>query len=200
VDETQLLERLRSGDAGAFVELVQLHERSMLRVARYHVGSAASAEDVVQETWIAALRGLDRFEGRSSLKTWLFSILANRARSVGVREHRSVPLDPGEDTGGILAGRFDEQGAWSEPPAPFEDLVDGRLSDGPLLAAVRAAIEELPDPGQAVVTLRDVEGLPTAEVAQLLDLSEANVRVILHRSRAKVRAAVEEQVREGGRE
>jgi RNA polymerase sigma-70 factor (ECF subfamily) len=117
-----------------------------------------------------------------------------------VREHRSIPVDPGEGAGAVDPGRFDEGGVWREPPVPFEDLVDGRISDGLLLAAIRATIEALPDPGQAVVTLRDVEGLPTAEVARLLDLSEANVRVILHRSRAKVRAIVEDVASGGDRE
>ena len=193
VDDAALLEQLQSGDATAFETLVRRYQASMTQVARYYVGSTSSAEDVVQETWIAVLKGLESFEGRSSFKTWLFSILTNRARSIGVREHRSVPVDLQGPVPTVAASRFNEGGMWAAPPIPFEDaIVDGQ-SDPGLIKIVRSAIAELGEPGKTVVTLRDVEGLSTREVADILDLSEANVRVILHRTRAKIRGTIEER-------
>lgn len=158
---------------------------------RYYVKSEASAEDVAQETWIAVLRGIDRFEGRSSFKTWLLRILVNRARSTGVKEHRVVPTDPLASERSVSASRFDQGGAWIEPPVPFTEKIDDGIVNGPIVQLVRDSIARLPEPGRTVVTLRDVEGLSTAEVAELLDLTEANVRVILHRSRARIRTEVE---------
>jgi len=194
MDDAALLQRVVAGDASAFRELVVRYHPTLVKVARYYVGSAATAEDVAQDTWIAVMKGAATFEGRSSFKTWLLRILVNRARKTGTREHRQIPTDPVDPR---QAQRFDERGMWREAPAPFTDVIDGRLSSAPLLAAVRAAISELPEPQQAVVTLRDVEGLSTEEVADLLDLSVANVRVILHRGRSKVRDAVESTVRGG---
>jgi len=199
VDDVQLLERIRGGDESAFRELVTRYQQALVRVARFYVRSESSAEDVVQETWIAVVRGIDRFEGRSSLKTWLFRIVANRARSLGQRESRVVPIDLTGDSAVVDASRFNDAGMWRDPPVPFTDAVDTAITNGPIVAAVRAAIEQLPDPHQAVVTLRDVEGLTTAEVAELLGLSEANVRVILHRARSRVRDNVEKSLRGGVR-
>ena len=189
--DDQLLAALREGDEVAFTELVRRYQSSMVRIARLFVKSEPSAEDVVQDTWIAVIKGAERFEGRSSVKTWLFRILSNRARDVGTREQRSVPVDLNEEGPTVDARRFSKGGMWSEPPIPFTDLVDGRLSDARALRSIRHALAELPEPQQAVVTLRDVEGLSTMEVAELLGLSEGNVRVVLHRGRAKIRAAVE---------
>jgi RNA polymerase sigma-70 factor (ECF subfamily) len=195
VDDAELLERLLGGDESAFADLVRRYHSTLVKVARYYVASAASAEDVAQDTWIAVLKGLEKFEGRSSFKTWLLRICANRARTTGVKEHRSIPVDPNESGPTVSAHRFDQGGIWSDPPVPFTDTVDARLDSTELLGAVRGAIDTLGEPQQAVVTLRDVEGLSTQEVATLLGLSEANVRVILHRGRARVRAIVEEAMK-----
>lgn len=194
-----LLERVRAGDEDAFRDLVRRYHPGIVRVARYHVQSDAAAEDVAQETWLAVLRGVHRFEGRSSLKTWLFRIAANRARTAGIRDRRQVPVDPGAEGPTVPASRFDAGGAWSDPPTPFSDLVDAKLDLAGVAKAAHAAVRDLPDPQRTVVTLRDVEGLSTSEVATLLGLTEGNARVILHRGRAKVRAAVEDLVRGGWR-
>jgi RNA polymerase sigma-70 factor (ECF subfamily) len=196
VDDAQLLERLLAGDRDAFKEIVTKYHESLVRVARYYVANEASAEDVAQETWIAVLRGLERFEGRSSFKTWLFRIAVNRARTKGVKEHRVVPVDLASDRS-LLAGRFNERGMWSDPPAPFSDSVDDAMTNAPIVRLVHESIARLPDGARAVVTLRDVQGLSTTEVAGLLELSEANVRVILHRSRARIRSEVEAIMRAG---
>ncbi len=196
VDDSVLLEKLLGGDQAAFREIVTRYHESLVRLARYYVGSQASAEDVAQETWVAVLRGLERFEGRSSFKTWLFHIAANRARTKGVREHRSIPVDLTSDASS-LAGRFNQGGMWSDPPVPFSDRVDDAITNGPIVQAVHESIARLPEVARAVVTLRDVQGLSTAEVADLLELSEANVRVILHRARSRVRTDVEARMRKG---
>jgi RNA polymerase sigma-70 factor, ECF subfamily len=198
VDDTELLERLIQGDERAFIDLVTRYHDSLVRVARYYVANESSAEDVAQDTWIAVLRGLERFEGRSTLKTWLFRICVNRARSAGVKEHRAIPVDVMADEASVSPSRFNQGGMWVDPPAPFTDAVAVALVNGPLVGLVHASIGRLPATSRAVVTLRDVEGLSTAEVADLLELSEANVRVILHRCRAKIRSEVEESMREGG--
>lgn len=198
VDDSELLERLLKGDERAFVDLVGRYHESLVRVARYYVANDASAEDVAQDTWIAVLRGLERFEGRSTLKTWLFRICVNRARTTGVREHRSIPVDVMAAEASVSPSRFNQGGMWIDPPAPFTDAIDDALVNGPLVRLVHASIARLPATSRAVVTLRDVEGLTTAEVAELLELSEANVRVILHRCRAKIRSEVETDMREGG--
>jgi RNA polymerase sigma-70 factor (ECF subfamily) len=191
VDDAELLRRLLGGDEAAFSELVRRYHATLVKVAGYYVKSHASAEDVAQDTWIAVIRGAERFEGRSSFKTWLLRICINRARTLGVKEHRTVPTDPTQSGPTVSASRFDQGGAWSDPPVPFTDTVDARLDNSVLVDAVRSAIASLGEPQLSVVTLRDVEGLSTEEVATLLGLSEANVRVILHRGRAKVRGLVE---------
>jgi RNA polymerase sigma-70 factor (ECF subfamily) len=195
VDDAALLESLLGGNESAFTELVRRYHPTLVKVARCYVRSAASAEDVAQDTWIAVLKGIEKFEGRSSFKTWLLRICVNRARTSGVKEHRSIPVDPNESGPTVAAHRFDQGGVWSEPPTPFTDTIDARLDNAALLSAVRGAIDSLGEPQQAVVTLRDVEGLSTQEVATLLGLSEANVRVILHRGRAHVREIVEEAMK-----
>jgi len=179
------------GDEAAFSELVHRYHPTLVKVAGYYVKGHASAEDVAQDTWIAVIRGAEKFEGRSSFKTWLLRICVNRARTLGVKEHRTVATDPTESGPTVSASRFDQGGMWSDPPVPFTDAVDARLDNSVLVAAVRSAIASLGEPQLSVVTLRDVEGLSTEEVATLLGLSEANVRAILHRGRAKVRGVVE---------
>lgn len=199
VDDEVLLHNLRNGDESAFRELVSRYHTTLVRVARYHVDSDAAAEDVAQDTWLAVMKGIHKFEGRSSFKTWLFKILVNRARTAGSRDRRQVPVDPSSREPTVAASRFDAGGAWSDPPTPFTDLVDGQLDQDVVAKALHAAVRELPEPQQAVVTLRDVQGLSTYEVSALLGLTEGNVRVILHRGRAKVRAALEDLVRGGWR-
>jgi RNA polymerase sigma-70 factor (ECF subfamily) len=179
------------GDESAFSELVHRYHATLVKIAGYYVKSHASAEDVAQDTWIAVIRGAEKFEGRSTFKTWLLRICINRARTLGVKEHRTVPSDPTESGPSVPLSRFNSGGMWSDPPVPFTDTVDARLDNSVLVSAVRNAIASLGEPQLAVVTLRDVEGLSTEEVATLLGLSEANVRVILHRGRAKVRGIVE---------
>jgi RNA polymerase sigma-70 factor (ECF subfamily) len=197
VDDPGLLDGILRGDEKSFAELVTRYHPTLIRVAGYYVGDRATAEDVAQDTWVAVMRGVDRFEGRSSFKTWLLRICANRARTRGTGDRRMVPVDLAAEPS-VPGSRFNDAGMWSEPPTPFTDLVDGRLDDQVVAAAVRRAIADLPEPHQTVVTLRDVEGLSTAEVARLLELTEANVRVIVHRGRARLRAELE-VVMKGGR-
>jgi RNA polymerase sigma-70 factor, ECF subfamily len=198
VDDASHLGALLDGDEKAFAELVRRYHASMVRVARGYVGSQSSAEDVAQDTWVAVIQGADRFEGRSSFATWLFRILVNRARTAGARESRTAPIDIADSGPSVDASRFDEGGMWAEPPAPFTDVIDGQLEDAETVAAIRLAIVDLPEPHQAVVTLRDVEGLSTMEVAEVLGMTEGNVRVVLHRARARIRAAVEAATRGAG--
>ncbi len=195
MEDEELLARFLAGDRGAFRTLVERYQVALLRIARCYVNSNATAEDVAQETWIAVLKGAERFEGRSSFKTWLFRIVANRARSVGTREKRQVPVD---STDPVAGDRFNTEGMWKEPPLPFADRLADAETNASLADTVRSAIRVLPDMQRSVVTLRDVEGLSTGEVASLLELSEANTRVVLHRARARIREAVERELR-GGR-
>jgi RNA polymerase sigma-70 factor (ECF subfamily) len=194
VDDAALLAAVAKGDAVAFRELVTRHHRAVVRVARYYVPTDATAEDVAQETWIAVMKGAARFEGRSSVTTWLFRIASNTARKAGVRERRSVPIDP---TDPVPAARFDEGGAWNSAPQPFTDVIDARLDRSELVRAAREELDSLGEPQRTVVTLRDVEGLSVTEVADVLGLSEANVRVIAYRGRARIRERLENMVRGG---
>jgi RNA polymerase sigma-70 factor, ECF subfamily len=195
--DVELLARLRDGDEGAFVALVGRYQGSLLRVARTFVPNDAVAEEVVQDTWMGVVRGVDRFEGRSSFKTWLFRILVNRAKTSGVREHRSVPLDPTEPA--VSPDRFDGNGAWAEPLTPWEADADDRLVAATWGPALRAALDALPDRQRDVVLLRDVHGLPSEDVCDVLGLSEGNQRVLLHRGRSRLRAALEDELRTKGR-
>ncbi|MGB9151717.1 MAG: sigma-70 family RNA polymerase sigma factor, partial [Alphaproteobacteria bacterium] len=165
------------------------YQSSILAIARNYVNTPATAEDVAQDTWIAVLRGAEKFEGRSSFKTWLFQIAANRARRTGTREHRVISVDPVDP---VASSRFNSGGMWNEPPEPFTELLAKQLDNANVLRCVREAISKLPDPQKSVVTLRDVEGLSTNEVANILDLSVGNTRVLLHRARAVIRTSLEE--------
>jgi RNA polymerase sigma-70 factor (ECF subfamily) len=191
VDDAELLTRLLGGDERAFSELVARYQSLLVRVARYYVNSDASAQDVAQDTWVAVFKGIERFESRSSFKTWLLRILVNRARTASAKERRVVPVDPSWSEGSALSRRFDEGGFWKEPPVPFSEAIDDNIVNAPLVALVHDEITKLPDAQRDVVTLRDVEGLSTSEVASLLGLSDANVRVILHRGRSSIRTAIE---------
>jgi RNA polymerase sigma-70 factor (ECF subfamily) len=183
------IERLRAGDERTFVDLVRRHHDAMVRVARSFVPNHAVAEEVVQETWLAVLRGMDGFQGRSSFETWLYRILINRSRSAGVREHRHVPV--GDHEHSVDPSRFDEDGQWSLPPEHWGDDLDERLQAGKLSASIWSALDELPVRQRRVVALRDVEGMGSTEVCDLLDITEANQRVLLHRGRSRMREALE---------
>jgi RNA polymerase sigma-70 factor (ECF subfamily) len=199
VEDSELLARAGDGDEAAFRELVTRHHAAVVRVAGYFVADRAAAEDAAQDTWLAVLRGLDRFEGRSSFTTWLFRITANRARSLGTRDRRVVPVDLTDPSAAVDPHRFDDGGMWTDPPVPFTDLVEGRIDMHATAKALGVALSELPEPQRTVVTLRDVNGLSTTEVADLLELTEANVRVIVHRGRSRLRARLEELM-EGSRQ
>jgi RNA polymerase sigma-70 factor (ECF subfamily) len=200
--DQQLVSRLRRGDERAFETLVDAYSPALLRLAKSFVPSRAVAEEVVQETWLGVLNGLDRFEGRAALKTWIFKILVNTARTRGARERRSVPFSAlanvghGAGEASVDADRFfgsDHDrypGHWSLAPThwetPEEDLLAGETRE-----VILAAIDELPQAQRAVITMRDIEGWPAEEVCEALDVSEVNQRVLLHRARSKVRSALE---------
>lgn len=200
--DLELIARLRSGDEAAFMELVDTLGPAMLRVARMYVQTQAVAEDVVQEAWLGVLKGIDRFEGRSSLRTWIFRIVTNIAKTRGVKESRSVPFSAlaGDDLDGptfdptIFRGAEDPQwpGHWSTIPSDWTGLPDDRLVGAETLAVVARAIEALPPLQAEVIRLRDVSGWSSEEVRNALDLTETNQRVLLHRARARVRRALDE--------
>lgn len=200
--DAPLLARLHAGDEAAFALLVDRYAASMLRVARLHVPSRAVAEEVVQETWLGVLRGLPAFEERSSLRTWIFRILTNRARTRGEREHRSVPFaalaaaEVGGDFRAVDPDRFlpadDEEWPhhWAVPPRRWDESPERHLAARETEAMVRAAILELPPTQQLVITMRDVEGWDAPDVCDALDISAGNQRVLLHRARSCVRRAL----------
>jgi RNA polymerase sigma-70 factor, ECF subfamily len=190
----ELLLRLRSGDERAFVSLVHRYHEPMLRLAGSFVPSRAVAEEVVQDTWLALLRGLDGFEGRSSLKTWLFRILVNQARTTGTRENRSVPVADPEPA--VDPSRFDASGGWAEPPEHWIEAAEGRMEAGKLAGRIRVWMDRLPARQREVVVLRDVEEMSSEEVCSVLAISEANQRVLLHRGRSRLRQLFEDEFRE----
>jgi len=206
--DAALIASLRAGDESAFTSLVDMYSAAMLRLARMYVRTQAAAEDVVQEAWLGVLKGLDRFEGRSSLKTWIFRILTNLAKTRGERESRSVPFSSlgtdGEDGEGraVDPDRFfppgsESVGAWASPPTPWEDVPEERLLSHETQDFVAKTIEMLPEQQRTVITLRDVEGWSSEEVRNVLDITETNQRVLLHRARSKVRAALERYLDQG---
>ena len=205
-DDARLVEALRRGREEAFLALVRRHQPSMLRVASTFVSSAAVAEEVVQEAWLGVLHGLDGFQGRSSLRSWIFGILTNCARSRGVREARSAPFSsftsPDEDEPAVDPSRFlgaDHPrwpGHWASPP---EQWAEEKLATKETVEFVRQAIGGLPPAQKQVITLRDVEGWTSTETCEALGVSEANQRVLLHRARSKVRARVEQFMQGGSR-
>ncbi len=194
-DEQQRVAALLAGDAAVFATLVDEHNDTMLRVARAILPSRSVAEEVVQETWLAILDGLPRFEGRSSLKTWMFRILTNRARTRAKREGRSTPLSSlGSDDDGdpIDIERFDPTGKWSRPPGRWEGSPEKLAADRELGAQIEAAIATLPERQRMVLELRDVKGWSSEEVRNVMEISETNQRVLLHRARARVRQALDD--------
>lgn len=198
-DERDLVTALASGDERTFVALVDDWGPTMMRVARSHVSTDATAEEVVQDTWLAVLRGIDGFEGRSSLRTWVFRILANIAKTRGVRERRTVPMGSiaPEDSGWTVdPDRFrgpDDRypGGWKSFPATWPSAEDGTVARE-AHEVVLQAVATLPDMQRTVVTLRDVHGFGSDEVCELLDLTAGNQRVLLHRGRTRVRSRLEE--------
>ena len=197
--EAQLLEALRAGDEAAFTQLVREYQPSLVRVARIYVPTQAAAEEVAAETWLAVLNGLDRFEGRSSLKTWIFRILTNIAKTRGQRDGRTLPFSALENPGRVPEAALDADrfldpehprwpGHWAVRPEPWPE---DALVAAETQALVAEAIEALPPAQRAVISLRDVEGWSSEEVRNALELSETNQRVLLHRARSKVRRALE---------
>jgi RNA polymerase sigma-70 factor, ECF subfamily len=199
-EDHELVQRLREGDESAFVELIDRYGATMLRVAQMYVRDRASAEEVVQETWLAVLNGIDRFEGRSSLKTWLFRILTNRAKTRGERDGRVLPFsalagasdeadEPSVDPDRFLGPDSPRPGAWAAPPRAWPQ---DKLIERETLNVIEMAIGKLPEAQREVILLRDVEGWTPMEVADALEITDGNERVLLHRARSKVRAALEE--------
>lgn len=194
--DADLLGALRRGDEDAFAALVERYHAALVRLALTYVRDRAVAEEVAQETWLGVLRGLDRFEGRSSLKTWIFRILTNTAKTRGVRERRTVAfssLARGDEESAVeIVGpqRFAADGSWAEPPQSWDELPESRLLAGETRARIEEAIAALPHVQRAVITLRDVEGWEAEEVCELLGLSDGNQRVLLHRARTSVRRAL----------
>jgi RNA polymerase sigma-70 factor (ECF subfamily) len=197
-EDAQLVDGLRARDEAAFAALIRMYGAGMLRVARMYVSSRAVAEEVVQEAWLAVLKGIDRFEGRSSLKTWLFRIVANVAKTRGVREARSAPFSSfANDESTVSPERFLDAGErfpghWAVPPASWAGIPEDRLLATETMDLIRCEIDRLPPSQRAVLELRDIEGLSADEVCNALELTETNGRVLLHRARARVRAALEE--------
>jgi RNA polymerase sigma-70 factor (ECF subfamily) len=195
--DRELIDAIKRGDEGAFAAMVDAYSPGLLRVASMYVRDRAVAEEVVQETWLAVLRGIDRFEGRSTLRTWIFRILMNTAKTRAQREARSVPFsaavradEPSVDPDRFLGPDARWPGGWAlgpaEWPTPEEELLNGEARE-----VILDAIQELPESQRTVITMRDVDGLGPEEVAEALGITDGNQRVLLHRARSKVRAALE---------
>lgn len=198
-DDAILVDALRRRDESAFVWLLDRYDCSLRRVALSFVPSSAVADEVVQETWLGVVRGIGTFEGRSSVKTWIFRILMNIGRTRGERERRTVPFSSAadEDAPSFAPERFRTSpmpypGHWAEPPEPWDEQPAGRLLSAETLALVREVIDQLPTNQQMVIRLRDIDEWTSSEVCELLELTEANQRVLLHRARARVRQALED--------
>ena len=197
----ELVARLRAGDERAFESLVERYYPTMLALARSYVRTSEVAEEVVQETWLNVINGLDRFEQRSSLKTWIFRILVNVAITRGGREARSVPFSSlapadGAEEPAVEPERFQpaggrHPGGWQSFPADWRALPEEELLGRETVATVKRAVEELPDPQRIVITMRDIAGYSAEEVCDALALTAGNQRVLLHRARSRVRAALE---------
>lgn len=192
--DKELIEKLRARDKAAFAALVRDMHGSLVRVAMTFVSSRATAEEVAQDTWRNVLASLDQFQGRSSLRTWIFRICTNRARTLAGREARSTPLSEFEQPGDtpVDPSRFNSAGMWANPPQAWTDDTPERVLDrAQAVAEIQRALEEMPAMQRAVVTLRDIQGLESVEVCNALEISESNQRVLLHRARSRVRRALE---------
>jgi RNA polymerase sigma-70 factor (ECF subfamily) len=204
-DDGALVDALRAGDEAAFAGIVDEWSAALLRVAQIYVSSRAVAEEVVADTWLAVLRGLPQFEGRSMLKTWVFRILTNTAKTRAQREGRTVPFSALRDPGRVPEPAVDPDrfldeaharwpGHWAAPPTRWDTLPEERLLGDETRRVIEDAIDALPPSQRAVISLRDIEGWDAGEVCNALEISESNQRVLLHRARAKVRQAIEEYV------
>ena len=199
--EVELVAALRRGDETAFRSVFELYHPALVRAARSYVRTQSVAEEVAQETWLAVIRGLEAFEGRSSLKTWLFRILFNQARSRGERESRTTPMSSlvSDDERGVAADRFESRSGrhprhWRAAPTDWGALPSDVIEAAEAHSIIVEAISLLPNMQRNVIWLRDVEGFSSAEVCSVLDLSEGNQRVVLHRARSRVRAALEQHL------
>ena len=206
-DDLHLIEQLRSGNEAAFVSLIDRYAPTMLRLAMVYVTAWAVAEEVVQETWMAVLEGLNHFEGRSSLKTWMFRILTNRAITRAQREGRSIPfsslsdyytvlVEPAVDPDRFLPADHQWSGHWVSFPANWQEMPEDRLLSQETRACIHRAIEALPPNQREIIILRDIEGWTSEETCSFLGISEGNQRVLLHRARSKVRNALEKYFQE----
>lgn len=191
-DEEDLLRRLRAGDENAFAAVLDRYDGPLRRVAASFVRTPTAVEEVVQETWLALVKGIGGFEGRSALGTWLFRILVNRARTRGVRDSRQINFSALEEDQrpAVEPSAFGEDGRWRSAPARLESDPEGRLLSAELRGELIAAIDALPEQQRVVVTLRDVVGLTSTEVCEMLEITEVNQRVLLHRGRARCCAAL----------
>jgi RNA polymerase sigma-70 factor (ECF subfamily) len=201
-DETPVLERLRAGDEAAFAALIDMHHAALVRLARTYVHDSALVEEIAQDTWIGFLESLPRFEGRASIKTWLFRILMNVLRSRLRKESHTIPFsalfDPDSpDDPAVDPGRFERRwfswrrGEWTSPPSRWGSQPEEQALGAETRAVVHAAVAELPPGQREVITLRDIDGFSAEEVCNLLGISDTNQRVLLHRGRSKVRRALE---------
>ena len=205
MDEASLLGALRAGEEAAFTWLVEQYHSSLVRLAGLFVEEESVAEELAQETWLAVLRGLDHFEGRSSLKTWIFTILTNKAKTRGQRERRTLSLTDLEQElhasgqPAVDPERFNASGpegdvnhwVWGTRPASWAGIPEDSLLSQEVMDLIRRTIDTLPENQRTVITLRDVHELPADEVCNVLGVSESNQRVLLHRARARVRQALE---------
>ncbi|HET7929665.1 MAG TPA: sigma-70 family RNA polymerase sigma factor [Actinomycetota bacterium] len=204
-EDLAIVERLRAGDEVAFMMLVEQHTPAMLRIARMYVSSRAVAEDVVAEAWLGVLKGIQRFEGRSSLRTWIYRIVANIAKSRGAAEGRAVPFsalagettDRGVEPSWFYDANGRNPGGWTTFPEDWRGIPEDRLVARETLARIGRAIDALPPMQAEVIRLRDVLGWTSDEVRNALDLSETNQRVLLHRARTRVRRELDEYLRTG---
>jgi RNA polymerase sigma-70 factor, ECF subfamily len=201
-EDEQVVASLRAGDERAFRELYRRHYPAMKRVARAYVESDAVAEEIIQETWVGILTGIERFQGRSAIGTWMFSILINQAKTHGTRERRALPFSSitpaGGDERAVDADRFQSEdeawpGHWATPPRPWQNP-DRRALSLETRERLKKALAELPHRQRLIVALRDVDGLSSGEICSLLGLSRENERVLLHRARSRLRAALEEYI------
>ena len=194
--EADTIAALRRGDEAAFAALIERYQRALLRVALLYVADHSVAEELVQETWLGLFQSLERFQGRCSLKTWLFRILVNRAKTRSVRERRCVPfsalqyVDDSSDEPAVDPSEFDANGAWLVGMQSWETSPEQRLLADETRAQLRQVVEALPASQRAVISLRDIAGWTSDEVCRQLGISEANQRILLHRARSKVRQAL----------
>jgi len=204
-EDLALVARLRSGDEATFTMLVRQYRAAMTRIARMYVSTDAVAEEVVQDAWVGILKGLDTFEGRSSLRTWMYRILANIAKTRGQREGRSVPFsslstdddEPSVDQRWFQAASDPSPGRWSSLPSDWRGIPEDRLLAQETLRVIDRTLAELPAPQAEVIRLRDIQGWSAEEVRQALNLSEVNQRVLLHRARSRVRRRLDAYLQGG---